>query len=773
MSRENLRSDLMSENKFDRKKALESLIKQLNSTDLNEDMCQQLFNNYQVHILKCFRDDSEKCRELSIELMDLLIRKLSFNDYYLTYIFPVIVERIGSPEKVEESEELRLKMVELLKSILTLYSKRRELSPFIGDIIDIINHSMLDKYGEVKKGCCESVILAAEALPVQFSEKCEKLLKSILTAFTHQHMRVRIAAIEAVGAIVLNGSGTAFETASVPFAERLFDPIPQVRRTIITLTHKLLTEYKHRYSYFHKLLPLILTGLCDEVPDTRILARTHWIQAGEQYAKENEKELKDEADYLEPFSVKSESRVLDETPCLGCRALVQSQCSKILIALCNELRTSWHEDVLVRCGQLLEQLAIHAQKNMTMNLGDIIPCLYTSCRNDNRASEVVAGATETLGAVVPYDSWMKILKESLESFANFNVGHAKVILSLVTGLYGRKKEEVCEIREELACFITQFCRTTPNASTHLISLSFILAEGPRNVCIDTNLTIICLTSIALCKDNLQESSIEKATKVINICWLENPPLSKDICERILDTLSSDPAAWTAQTSDRRILNTLLAFSTDLSVIKSDILLQKLYPCLLEAVDTAGKLSTFVSLAGAIEKWNDNNTCKDDDLYKELIKDIVAPSLIWKAGRGHEAIRAVASRCLCGLLQGYSSYNDSELISSLVTLLEDGSRHTRRFSCNCLGLLAPLNDTEILIRVYQPLLDRLDDECEGVREATVESIMRIFNRFPGDLNPADFRPHLEHIVDTILVHLDDEDSKLKQGLAGNYIYKTKG
>lgn len=58
----------------------------------------------------------------------------------------------------------------------------------------------------------------------------------------------------------MHSSYRALEEAVTPLAERLFDQIPLVRKTVIQVTARLLMEYRDRYSFFHKLLPLILTG---------------------------------------------------------------------------------------------------------------------------------------------------------------------------------------------------------------------------------------------------------------------------------------------------------------------------------------------------------------------------------------------------------------------------------------------------------------------------------------------------------------------------------
>lgn len=61
------------------------------------------------------------------------------------------------------------------------------------------------------------------------------------------------------GDIIMHSSYKALEEAVTPLAERLFDQIPIIRRTVTQVAAHLLLEYRDRYSFFHKLLPLVLT----------------------------------------------------------------------------------------------------------------------------------------------------------------------------------------------------------------------------------------------------------------------------------------------------------------------------------------------------------------------------------------------------------------------------------------------------------------------------------------------------------------------------------
>lgn len=61
-----------------------------------------------------------------------------------------------------------------------------------------------------------------------------------------------------------------------------------------------MTHLPDRYGWWHKLLPLILTGLHDELEEIRVKAASLWDAAGRLYMEENEndKKLKDKMDFL-------------------------------------------------------------------------------------------------------------------------------------------------------------------------------------------------------------------------------------------------------------------------------------------------------------------------------------------------------------------------------------------------------------------------------------------------------------------------------------------
>lgn len=193
-------NDLQSEELFCRKNALKELNRILFSDNqFSKQIYHDAFSESNMQVLKCFRDKLETCREISIEIMTNFVQNLEVNDYYLTYIFPVIVERIGTVELIEESEELRLQLVNFLIVIIQRYKNTNQLVPFLDDCILILCQTVIDKYPKIKEVSCKCIMELAYALPKHFHMQCESLVQPVLNNFSHQHFRIRVISINTIG----------------------------------------------------------------------------------------------------------------------------------------------------------------------------------------------------------------------------------------------------------------------------------------------------------------------------------------------------------------------------------------------------------------------------------------------------------------------------------------------------------------------------------------------------------------------------------------------
>lgn len=62
-----------------------------------------------------------------------------------------------------------------------------------------------------------------------------------------------------VGAVIRYGNNKSVNDVCGPLAERLFDQHHAVRAAVASVVGMWLLELPDRYSYFHKLIPLMLT----------------------------------------------------------------------------------------------------------------------------------------------------------------------------------------------------------------------------------------------------------------------------------------------------------------------------------------------------------------------------------------------------------------------------------------------------------------------------------------------------------------------------------
>lgn len=194
--------NLQSEDKRVRKQALIDFEQYLSdpAKEFSIEDLRNIFNETHMYTINALRDKSEPVREQAVKFMQFyIIEKMPLSDYYLTYVFPVIVERIGTVELVEESEEIRLYLIQFVQAIINRYANTRELKQFLNDIINILCESVKDKYPTIKETSCKCISDLALALPRDFHLQSESLVKPVLTAFTHQRYKIRVEAVKCMG----------------------------------------------------------------------------------------------------------------------------------------------------------------------------------------------------------------------------------------------------------------------------------------------------------------------------------------------------------------------------------------------------------------------------------------------------------------------------------------------------------------------------------------------------------------------------------------------
>ncbi|XP_076064369.1 dynein axonemal assembly factor 5 [Oratosquilla oratoria] len=137
---------------------------------------------------------------------------------------------------------------------------------YLNDVINILKVLVLDKSPEVRKVACECVSVYALAAKEKFQMQSSSLIKPLLKSLQHQRFRIRVASIMALGDIALYGEDKGLEEISGPLTQCFLD-LPQVRLAVVSVGGILALKLPDRYSYWHRILPLILTGLIEIIQE--------------------------------------------------------------------------------------------------------------------------------------------------------------------------------------------------------------------------------------------------------------------------------------------------------------------------------------------------------------------------------------------------------------------------------------------------------------------------------------------------------------------------
>jgi dynein assembly factor 5 len=242
-----------------------------NANNLSSENAIEIFDSTYLCLIKCYSDRFEMCRSLACSIIGEILKYLQQNDYYLSLLVPVIAKRLATPEIIEESEEMRLQLLQQLNYIVNKYKdlnltgtvntregEDRLLKPY-NEIMDILKICLTDSYPAILKECCEVIKITAMASP-SFHYRAEVLAEPLTILLKHRHSNIRIAAVEALGVVGLNILSNVDRVRKIlkDISPLLMDPVPFVRRECGRVGCLFLMKLRDRYSLFEPILPLVL-----------------------------------------------------------------------------------------------------------------------------------------------------------------------------------------------------------------------------------------------------------------------------------------------------------------------------------------------------------------------------------------------------------------------------------------------------------------------------------------------------------------------------------
>ncbi|CAJ1075034.1 dynein assembly factor 5%2C axonemal [Xyrichtys novacula] len=766
---------LNEDNKATRKRALEVIKRETVDRGLSSSALQEVFSALLKPLLKCLSDPMERCRETAITTLSDFIRCVPEPEESLPYLMPCLAQRLGEKDILEPAEELRLSAVEMLT--LTLEVCGKHLGPYLNDMINILQRTIIDPFPDVRRESCKCTVSLAKSLPEHFHLQAESLIKPLMQTIAHQHSRVRVSVIEATGAVIQHSTGKNVDDVLSHLAQRLFDDSPQVRKAVTVVVGDWLLHLRDRYSFFHKLIPLLLTNITDEIPEIRLLAADLWKQVGAQWEKENEEDLKDKMDFLltpPPFYPSGVER-----PGLGCRELVVRNLGKLVPAIAHDV-TDWLVPTRVRTSELLTVLLLHAEDHSTQHLQPLLATLYQACTDSERdvVTSCLASA-KLLGTFVPPDIFLKLLLDHVTAPSSSSHPWAPLmVLAAVLGGCPRPllKPHLEQIANTLAKpDVCQEFQQVVYLEQLLASVDALLRQSESDCgSVSLQLLQVLVTVQSLSTEpHLSEKAVQSVHLLCKVQGLDSmTELYRRHMGQLLDWLSASVDAWSSYSPQRLQLHVIVTQSGPVIGEFVSQLMPLLHSCLQPNRDTEMRMSVFTMLAKLL--LDAANTLDSQGHFRDeserFLRDVLLPNLVWQAGRTSAAVRASALSCLLALLHGGAITPgqllcmEEKLLPLVLSALDEDSQMSRLFACRSLSVIIKLIGTalhpEALNKIYPELLKRLDDSSEEVRGVSLQALGLWMSGLTKEYNPEFYSAHLQLLFQQLLLHLDDPDSSVQ-------------
>ncbi|XP_042905672.1 dynein axonemal assembly factor 5 isoform X2 [Parasteatoda tepidariorum] len=700
-------------------KEIHNYILILKPDSFQESNLNSLLDSLSQSLTSSLSDGSEKCRELSVAILKIIFSRFSICSESLSSLFKALANRLGKTDEREQSEEIRILEIELINEVIERTNCSLLLN--LNDIASIISACIVDECPEMKrKGCeCLSLLAFKES---QFHMIGGTFLTPLLGTITHQHMKTRVLCIKALGKIVDYLNCEEFEKAISYLAQRLFDHSPAVRLAATEVVGSMMLELKDRYSYFPRLIPIILSTLYDEVLEVRSKGKELWHKSGNQYLKENDKDYKDLIDF--PQETPKNYPNAEDRPPVGCRILVQRNSYKIFPPLLTEL-SDWLADTRIKCSKVLYSIILHSEEKITSQLTAAVDGIAFSAKDESKECvEMAIKAAELLGYFVDpnllCDTIMTLIHKTPSS------SNLRIFAASIQG---------CSSEYSVECFQE--------------ILKFLASSS--------------ISRLRKAEELLVKLAVVQSYTV--------PSLFEKHLLPFLKSLTSNYELWNLQSPEMPIFNYLL-LSDHLypEAIKTviPVFLNNLHPS-----KDARVRSIILSLISPTLNCLSPTECEgmSEDILT-LIRSGIFPNLTWMAGKTASKLRTLAAASLFEIVGKSSNpalvkHLGDEILPILATLADDDETTTRLLSCKILESILPLvndciDDQKIHNTCFQ-LLRCMDDESDDVRIMTVRVLKAYVKSFPSDYDWNMYKAHVKSIYENVLIHMDDKNEKIRQSV----------
>ncbi|KAH8246868.1 hypothetical protein KR032_002518 [Drosophila birchii] len=761
-------------------KALEELRELLESTNenLSTEEIAASFDELYLHLLKSYDDRFESVRDNAVQAVNAFLKRLPPMDFHLLNVVSTLSERMGKAETVEPSEEIRLLYIGQLHLMICQYAKMGNVGVFrecYPQVTKVLIKSIKDDYPLVQReGCATFVDLAKVADTQELRPFTEGLAVALYGMLNHKHAPARISAVEAIGRLSLHMDASADSMRRLfnEVSPLLMDTMPLVRREVGQMGILMLLEFLDRYSFFERILPLVLCCLKDDSPEVLSHIYPQWLKCGKLYYEENEAELSKQE--ISDLPVENYPKNV-KRPTVGCRGLVQR--SLRLLTLITRETSDWKDNVRLHSLKLLYQFVLHAESAMTAKFFEIYGDLAHVCIDP--VAEVAAEAakvSDLLGRLLMYEAWIDHGFDGLER--NARESFMRCFYYMFTAALGGTYEQLMKIAKLLRC--TDYSHTLkPGFQVYIIKLLDTLLDKSLKINagqeelqeLYENVYVSGIKVNAL-QHSLSQDVSQGKLLIERIAQLEQISVGK-LHERwfhlaLLDVENLD--ASLEDTAEPVMLLDGLINICQLRATYMTDLIKKVLLVFEHCCDSA-HVKVFSSLSMASLLWSETMGIEREQstqILAEFVTQIVEPYLTWKAGSSAEAMRSLAMATLCALAQGAES-EAVEVLPSLAkhmpSLLEDRNVTTRHYAIKAVVYFREMSVEDLKPLAYATM-QRMDDPSAGIRNLAALAVGKLKPKFKEDSEESSqhekevWEAFVKRAMDLLLLYHESPEKDIK-------------
>lgn len=191
-------------------------------------------------------------------------------------VVKLLVERCSQ----EELEEVRLKLAQVFHSLIKVQSNQEVYLKHLDDMTKILKAQLSDRFAEVIKESCDSVLQLADANK-HFRLQADFLVQPLIQNLKTQPLKVKVTCVKALHPILASSPLTIPEVT--PQLEKCWtDNSPHLRLAIVQSVGRTALEIESDDQNYHRLIPFLLLGTCNDFVEVSEEARTLWKKVQHQ-----------------------------------------------------------------------------------------------------------------------------------------------------------------------------------------------------------------------------------------------------------------------------------------------------------------------------------------------------------------------------------------------------------------------------------------------------------------------------------------------------------